>query len=380
MRIFVVDPSEEVREEIARRLDDGRPWIGHDSLAQLAQAIDAGQLPAIVITGPGIVHDDTVMLASSVQDEAIPAALVQVTKVLEPDALRSALRAGVADVVELDGPAQELRDAVERAGVQAMRIAGRLGTQAPLDSAVTGLHATPVIAFVAGKGGVGTSFVCTNLAAALAAQGHDVVAIDLDVAGGDLGIMLMQRPILTVVDAVRRIENLDEEALPGYLMDVRAGLRLLPAPLDGMGEVDSMAFMQLLDLVMKSTDVIVIDAGNATSPVARDVLATADHVVVVATRELTAIRGARLAMERVEASGQPRGSITLVANKSDQATSLTIADIEKALHTSVDHQVPTDKNGSQAVNRGEPVIDRRRSKSGMAIRDLASLVASELEL
>lgn len=379
--LFIVDPSPEVRTTIARKLGPDQPWTGQDSLTELAQAIDVGRVPAVVITGPGIVHDDAVMLASSVQEEGIPAALVQVTKSLEPDALRSAMRAGVADVVELDGPVDELGGAVDRALRQAFWIADRATAAAPYGPAAGGhVPATPVVALVAGKGGVGTSMLTTNLAAALAGSGHEVVAIDLDLASGDLAIMFQQRPALTVVDAVNRIDHLDQEALPGYLVDVRGHLKLLAAPLDGSREVESAPLLRLLDIVESVADIIIVDVGNGSSIAAQDVLAMADHVIMVTTREVTAIRATNLLLGELTDMGRRRATITLVANRSDESTGLAIGDVEKALDTSIDHLVPLDKMATQSVNRGEPLVDRRRSRAGDAIMDLARVVASTVDL
>lgn len=382
IHLFIVDPSEEARNAIAQSLGDDHPWIGHDSLAQLAQAIDAGRVPAIVVTGPGIVHDDTLMLASSVREEGVAAALIQVTKALEPDALRSALRAGVTDVVELDGPVEELRGAVERARDHAMRVNEQAQRTAAAAQTVdpNAPVSAPLVALVAGKGGVGTSFVTTNLAAALADEGVDVVAVDLDIASGDLAIMMQQRPSLTVVDALHRIDHLDREALPGYLLEVRDNLRLLAAPLDGGEDVDSVTLLRLMDAINQVTDVILVDVGDGSSQAAKDVLAWADHVVVVTNRELTGIRGTRLALARLIATGRRRGTITLLANRADESTGLAIGDVEKALDTEVDHQLPSDKQAAQSVNRGEPIIDRRRSRTGEAIRQLAKRIAAELDL
>jgi hypothetical protein len=99
---FIVDPAEEARSAVAAAMGDDEPWVAHDSLPQVAQSIDRGSLPAVVLVGPGVVHDDTIMLADSIQDERLPVRLIQFAKVLDPDRLRDAMRAGVADVVEVE--------------------------------------------------------------------------------------------------------------------------------------------------------------------------------------------------------------------------------------------------------------------------------------
>jgi flagellar biosynthesis protein FlhG len=52
-------------------------------------------------------------------------------------------------------------------------------------------RAHPVIIPIAsGKGGVGKSFLTANLAMALAAMGHRVIAVDLDLGGSNLHTFL----------------------------------------------------------------------------------------------------------------------------------------------------------------------------------------------
>lgn len=43
-----------------------------------------------------------------------------------------------------------------------------------------------IIPIASGKGGVGKSFLCANLAVALAQMGHQTLAIDLDLGGSNL--------------------------------------------------------------------------------------------------------------------------------------------------------------------------------------------------
>ncbi|MBY5162897.1 AAA family ATPase [Salsipaludibacter albus] len=373
---FLVDPTDEARDAMARALGEDQPWVGHDSLPQLAQSIDEGSLPAIVLVGPGIVHDDTIMLSESVHDEHLPVEIIQFSKALDPDRLRDALRAGVSDVVEVGADDGEVRAAVARA----LRDL-RAREAAPPVQAVASDELTPIVAVVAGKGGVGASLVATNLATALANSGVEVGLVDLDVRSGDLAIMLQKRPSLNLLDAVERAEHLDVDALEGYLTKVGDHLQLLAAPLEG-GEVHvaTTPFMHLLGMLADRVDVIVVDIGDAHDATGRAAMAEAREILVVTTREVTAIRGTRRVLADLEVVGTPRSSIRLVLNQSDASTGLGVPDLEKALNSSVDVNIPVDKAGSRSVNQGDPLVNRRRSKSGQALIALAGELEESLGL
>nr|WP_274387933.1 P-loop NTPase [Salsipaludibacter albus] len=316
------------------------------------------------------------MLSESVHDEHLPVEIIQFSKALDPDRLRDALRAGVSDVVEVGADDGEVRAAVARA----LRDL-RAREAAPPVQAVASDELTPIVAVVAGKGGVGASLVATNLATALANSGVEVGLVDLDVRSGDLAIMLQKRPSLNLLDAVERAEHLDVDALEGYLTKVGDHLQLLAAPLEG-GEVHvaTTPFMHLLGMLADRVDVIVVDIGDAHDATGRAAMAEAREILVVTTREVTAIRGTRRVLADLEVVGTPRSSIRLVLNQSDASTGLGVPDLEKALNSSVDVNIPVDKAGSRSVNQGDPLVNRRRSKSGQALIALAGELEESLGL
>lgn len=368
--IIIVDPAEETRSDMAMAaLDADEPWLGHDSLPEVAQAIDSGLVPAVVLVGPGVVHDDAISLAESIQDEQLPARLIQFAKVLDPDRLRDALRAGVADVVEVRADPVEVRSSVARV----RRDLAGSAVRAPL---VAATQPTPVVAVMGSKGGVGTSLITTNVATALSGRGIRVGLIDLDVASGDLAIMLQKRPALTILDAIDRVDHLDLDALSGYLTQVKTNLHLLPAPLEG-GEahVPTGQFMRLLGLVQDSSDVVLVDLGMAADSTARAVLAEAREALVVATREVTAIRGTLRLLAELEAIGLRGEAVRVIVNQSTASTGLSIDDLEKAIKRGVSTAVPSDKFAARSVNQGEPLVNRRRSKAGRALEAVADHLA-----
>ncbi len=372
---FLVDPAEEARAAMAAALGEDQPWIAHDSLPQVAQSIDAGSVPAVILVGPGVVHDDTIMLAESIQDERLSVRLIQFAKVLDPDRLRDAMRVGVADVIEVGAFPDEVAQAIARA---TRELTAQVALGAPV---VAVQQPTPVIAVAAGKGGVGTSLITTNLAMALANRGLKVGLLDLDVRSGDLAIMLQARPSLTVLDAIDRIDHLDEDAIEGYMTKVSDQIELLAAPLDG-GEVHlpTSPFMRVLGMVSDRVDVVVADVGQPIDSTARAVLSEASEVVLITSMEVTSVRGTRRVLAELGAIGVAGSTVRVIANQSDVSTGLSAADVQKALNKDIDAAIPFDKGAARSINQGDPLINRRRSKAGQALDSLAASMIDSLGL
>src|SRR5690606_34241347 len=88
-----------------------------------------------------------------------------------------------------------------------------------------------VVAVFSGKGGTGGSMVATNLAVALAADARlRVCLVDLDLAFGDVAIMLGLAPERTIVAAVPVEDRLDETGLRMLLTRHASGVDTLLAP------------------------------------------------------------------------------------------------------------------------------------------------------
>ena len=111
--------------------------------------------------------------------------------------LRTALRAGIDDAVELQNVEAELLDAVDALW---RRIEREL---AAASAAARGAVPTAKVTTVfSPKGGVGKSVVGVNLAAAFARKDRSPVAIlDLDLQFGDVAVMFRLQPAHTIVEA-----------------------------------------------------------------------------------------------------------------------------------------------------------------------------------
>ncbi len=80
------------------------------------------------------------------------------------------------------------------------------------------------------KGGVGTSTVALNIAVQLAMQTKSsTLLVDLARPFGQISLMLDLEPRFTILDALERIERLDERVLASMTMRHKSGVDVLLA-------------------------------------------------------------------------------------------------------------------------------------------------------
>src|SRR4029079_18098427 len=115
------------------------------------------------------------------------------------------------------------------------------------------------IAFVGGKGGVGSSMVAHNVAWAVARNFHnDVVVADLDLAFGTAGLDFNQDPTQGIAEAVHAPERLDDVFLDRLLARCSDHLSLLAAPatLDRTYDYDESAFAQVIEVAQSGVPAV----------------------------------------------------------------------------------------------------------------------------
>ena len=132
--------------------------------------------------------------------------VVLVRRRLDTSVLSDALRAGVREVVEERDVAGVAR-AVLRVEDVARQIREQMGGG---DASPSAKPEGRVVSVFSAKGGCGKTTLASNLAAVLADRGRrEVCLVDLDLAFGDVAIVLQLFPTHTIADAVSMQASLD---------------------------------------------------------------------------------------------------------------------------------------------------------------------------
>lgn len=148
-------------------------------------------------------------------------------------------------------------------------------------------------AFGGGKGGVGKSFVCSNLAVCIAQLGHSVTVIDLDIGGANLHTCLGGvRPKATLSDFIsQRIPHLEnivfETNIPNLKIISGADDSLNATNLNALNKEKLIKAIKALP-----SDYILLDLGAGSSEITMDFFLSADQSLVVTSPEPTSIENA----------------------------------------------------------------------------------------
>lgn len=285
-----------------------------------------------------------------------------------PELLRSALRAGVRDVLPRALDVPQLLVAVRR-----MAEAG--ASEAPREGRV--------LAFIACKGGgSGATFIATNTAYALAESGLKVILLDLNLQWGDAALFLTDRkPPATLATLAAQADRLDTMLLASSLVPAHANLGILAAPEDPVHALDVRP--EHIDVVLRlaraSYDVVVLDVGRALDAVTVRALDYADFILPVLQLNLPFIRDGRRLMDAFKSLGYARDKVKPVVNRYERGGPVRLDDLEHALGVPAYATLPNDFGAvSNSINQGVPVLQlARRSAMAHAIRDFAQALVQQ---
>lgn len=171
---------------------------------------------------------------------------------------------------------------------------------------------TLIASLTSGKGGVGKTFVTTNLAATLARQGKKVLVVDCDLGLANIDIMLGINPTLTLKDVVFGNLHLRDVILP-----TAGGFDLIPAS-SGIREMAQLLFEKIrtikeMLMEIEGYDVILLDTGAGIAETVLQFNLLAQRNLLVLNRELTSLTDA-YAMVKVMYQVFGQQSFSIITN------------------------------------------------------------------
>lgn len=266
--------------------------------------------------------------------------IIIVASSLDPVLMLEAMRAGVTEFVTEPVTQNELIAAVDRVGA----------TPAARDPG-------QVVAFLGGKGGVGTTMLAVNIATAFArGAGSSTLLVDLHVSSGDAALFVGAEPRFSVVDALENIHRLDDTFLRTLVGRTDFGLDLLASSERPMaGAVDVRAVRSLIDCAARNYSQVVLDVPRS-DPTMLDALELVTNIIVVANQELSTLRGAsRMAAALRQRYGKDR--VSVVVSRYDHVAEIGRKEIERVMGGPIAQVFPSDyRLALNALNVGRPLV------------------------
>jgi pilus assembly protein CpaE len=330
----------------------------------------ASEAPSVVGLGPGLPLDVALELATVIEEERPEIATVLVadptTSVWE-----QALRAGVRAVVAPDADDDETRGVFERVLETTSRRRHNLVAESGMSPAQG-----RVITLVAPKGGVGKTFLSSNLAVGLAAAGAGRVAlVDLDLQFGDIADTLALRPEHTIGDLSSSVGGINATTLKVFLTPRGENLFVLAAPdSPAEGELVGMATVErTLRHLAQDFDFVIVDTCAGLSEATLAAIEASTDLLFLCDLSVSSLRALRKVIDAIDALGFDTAARHFVLNRSDMEAGITADEASGLVGIPVEVQVPVGKDVPLAMNQGAVLVEQApKSRVG---RSLAATTA-----
>ncbi len=172
-----------------------------------------------------------------------------------------------------------------------------------------------IFTVVSGKGGVGKSTFCANIALSLCEKGKNVLLVD-----GDAGLRSLD--LLLGVDEMVLYDWSD--IISGRCDHIKArlfyneSLQLLPAPIEEPEKLDFESFKRIIDFYKDEYDYIFVDAPAGVGELTKIYARCACECIVVATPDSVSARSACVAGDELIKHGIKEEKIRLIINRFDK--------------------------------------------------------------
>lgn len=284
--------------------------------------------------------------------------------------LLAAMRAGVREVIACPPDDRTFQSTLHRWSSPQVDMSNK--------GSVSARPQGQLIAFMACKGGAGSTFLATGLAHIMATEfDRSCAFIDLDLLYGDATFYLGQttQPN-TIADLATPSQRLDSLLLASCMYMVAPGLQMLSAPADmsAATALQTNHIDKVLSLTSAAHPWVVVDLPRSLEPRCMTALTQADVIYLVMDSTMAALRDAQRCLQHLQAQGCDVHRIRLVVNKHSREAALPAQTVQAALGMPVRHQVPKhDEAVNECINLGQPLAQLHpHNPVAQALRQMAA--------
>lgn len=227
-----------------------------------------------------------------------------------------------------------------------------------------GVTGSRLIGLIGAKGGVGVSALAQAYAWGISKTlGQKTLFFDASGGWSTLGVGMGFEPSTTLAEAARAAGANNEEGFNRMLFKASEKLNVLASGGDTLLDagITPEQLEDILDMVMVKYPVVLADLSGATPSLQSAVVTRANHIVVVSTPALAALRQARSLIQEIkELRGGSESGISMILNMQGMAPANEVSkgDIEKALEFKPSASVPfLPKVFAGCESEGKKVMD-----------------------
>jgi pilus assembly protein CpaE len=356
-----LDSLKELRGALGSR-EETRLLVAGDDAEQVFPEIIRLKPDAVLVT-LGAQPESVLRFVERISAECPRTAVICASRDASPDLILRSLRAGARDFLRLPIKDEEFRTVLSRTSEFCAALAE------------TPKKRGRVVSVFSSKGGCGTSFIATNLAAATAAS---TVLVDLNLQAGDLALFLGVEPKFSIADLVENRARIDDALFKSYVAPHSSTLSLLSAPreADLADDIEPEHIFEVIEILRERFDYVVIDPQHTFDAITLAALDQSDEIVLVLTLDIPAIRSTQRALQIFDRLGYPRHKVRIVVNRWSKQIELDIKTVERFLGERVVGYVESDYNTAvNSINLGQPLVESNpASRIATEIRQIAASV------
>jgi pilus assembly protein CpaE len=301
--------------------------------------------PSAAIISLGTDSDQAIKLIQRLNTEFPKTAIISSAHETSADLILQSLRAGAREFLRLPIHAAELATVLDRISELC---AGQVEATQKKKGRMTAVFSS--------KGGCGTSFIATNLAASATVR---TVLVDLNLEVGDLPLFLGVKPKRSIADMVVHPGCLDANLISACVTPYSENLDLVAAPkeLDPIDKIEQAHVLEVLERLRECYDYTVLDPRHTFDPITLTALDQSDEVILVLTLDIPAIRSAQRALQIFDRVGCPRRKVRIVVNHWRKQADVNLREVEKLFDEPIFGCLSSDyQTVVNSINLGIPLV------------------------
>lgn len=293
-------------------------------------------LPDVVLMDLADLSEQRFAYLQQIRTMAQPPAIVVIHDSGDAQIILTAMRAGAAEFLTLPLEEGALTAALERISLM---LPGRqpgkeVGGQ--------------MVAFLAAKGGAGSTTLACNIAVARAkTSGQEVLLADLDLETGNVAFAMKAASQYSILEACHNISRLDLHYWRGLVSNGLPGLNILTAPDDlrGLDPPQAVQIRQVLRFARSIYSLTVVDLPSSLNRLTLAVLEDADQTFLISNTDLPCLHRAKRTLQMLIHAGYRAERLALVLNRTSRRDEVTSEDIQRNVGVPVFWSFPEDVTG-----------------------------------